>query len=204
MTSLLPRVRPAHVATVRMLAVRVAATMLAMAAPGPLRMAAAVCRRSVVALRLAAISAAAALAGGSAATTTRAIGDMRRVERMVGVDRDRLADGLLDVAQERALFRIAERDGDAVIAGARGAADAVDVALRLVRQVEIDDMGDAVDVDAAGGDVGRHQHADLAVAEILERLLAGVLGLVAVDGVGAHAGRGPAAPPPCWRRAWCG
>ena len=44
-------------------------------------------------------------------------------------------------------------------AGARGAADAVDVAFRDVRQIVIEDMGDAVDVDAAGGDVGRDQDA---------------------------------------------
>ena len=54
----------------------------------------------------------------------------------------------------------AERDRDAVGAGARGAADAVDVALRDVRQVEVDDVADAVDVDAAGGDVGRDQRLD--------------------------------------------
>ncbi len=76
--------------------------------------------------------------------------------------RDRDADQLLDVAQEGALLAVAERDRDAVGAGARGAADAVDVALRDVRQVEIDDVADAVDVDAARRDVGRHQHADLA------------------------------------------
>ena len=55
--------------------------------------------------------------------------------------------------------RVAERDRDAVGAGARGAADAVHVALRDVRQVEVDDVADAVDVDAAGGDVGRDQRA---------------------------------------------
>ena len=43
---------------------------------------------------------------------------------------DRHPDQLLDVAQEGTLLAIAERDGDAVGAGARGAADAVHVALR--------------------------------------------------------------------------
>src|SRR5688572_9126723 len=190
MTPLMPGVRPAHVATVRMLAVRVTAAVLAMASGRSLRLTAAVFGRPVgaVALRLASVSAAAALAGGSTAATTRAIGDMRGMERMVGVDRDLLPDGLFDVAQKRTLLRVAERDGDAVIAGARSATDAMDVALRFVRQVKIDHVGDAVDVDAACGDVGRHQDANLAVAEVLERLLSRVLGLVAVDGVGAHTG----------------
>src|SRR3546814_2896531 len=45
----------------------------------------------------------------------------------------------LDVAQVGAVVGIAERDGDALGAGARGAADAVDVALRLVRQFVVED-----------------------------------------------------------------
>ena len=44
-------------------------------------------------------------------------------------------------------------------AGARGAADAVDVALRHVRQVVVHDVADALDVDAARGDVGGDEHA---------------------------------------------
>src|SRR6188508_2584356 len=65
------------------------------------------------------------------------------------------ANQLLDVAQKRALLVIAERDRNAVSAGARGAADPVDVALRNVRQVVVDDVADTFDVDPARGDVGR-------------------------------------------------
>ena len=99
---------------------------------------------------------------------------------------------------------IAERDRDAVGAGARGAADAVDVGFRDVRQVVIDDVADAVDVDAAGGDVGGDQDAQLAVAEVGERALALVLRLVAVDGLGGDAGLLQMRARPCRRRAWCG
>ena len=52
------------------------------------------------------------------------------------------------------------------------------------------DMADAVDVDAAGGNVGRDQGADLAGAERGEHALAMVLRLVAVNGVGRDAGLG--------------
>ena len=99
---------------------------------------------------------------------------------------NRHPDQLLDVAQERQLVVRAERDRDAVGAGARGAADAVHVAFRDVRQVEVDDVADAVDVDAAGGDVGRDQGLDAAVAEVVEHALALVLRLVAVDRFGAR------------------
>src|SRR3546814_17783938 len=78
---------------------------------------------------------------------------------------------------------IAERDGDALGAGARGAADAVDVALRLVRQFVVDDVGVPWHVDSARGYVGRHQHAGTARAEGVSRALALVLRIVVVDGV---------------------
>ena len=66
---------------------------------------------------------------------------------------------LFDVAHERHFVAADQRDGDAFRAGARRAADAVDVALRDVGQVEVDDVADAVDVDAARGDVGGDQRA---------------------------------------------
>src|SRR3954447_13756964 len=100
--------------------------------------------------------------------------------------RDRDADQLLDVAQERPLLGVAERDRDAGGAGASRAADAVHVALRNIRQVVIDDVADAVDVDAAGGDVGRDQRAHLAGAEISQCPFALALRLVAVDGGGTE------------------
>ena len=100
---------------------------------------------------------------------------------------DRHPDQLLDVAQERQLVMRAERDRDAVGAGARGAADAVHVAFRDVGQIEVDDVADAIDVDAAGGDVGRHQRSHPAVAEVLQHALALVLRLVAVDRFGRDA-----------------
>src|SRR5262249_61908098 len=50
------------------------------------------------------------------------------------IGRDRLADQLLDVAQERQLFAIAQRDRYAVGAGARRAPDPVHVGFRDVGQ----------------------------------------------------------------------
>ena len=72
-------------------------------------------------------------------------------------DRDLLARGPLDIAQIAALVGGAEGDRNAIRAGARGAADAVDILLGNVGQVEIDDVADARDVDPARGDVGRDE-----------------------------------------------
>ena len=100
--------------------------------------------------------------------------------------RDRHPDQLLDVAQKGPLLGIAERDRDPVGAGAGGAADAVHVALRNVRQIVVDDVADALDVDAARGDVGGHQRAHASGAERRQHALALVLRLVAVDRLGGE------------------
>ena len=99
-----------------------------------------------------------------------------------------LARGALDVAQVAALVRAAEGDRDAVGAGARGAADAVDILLGNVGQVEVDDVADARDVDPARRDVGRDQHRHVAGLERGDRALALRLALVAVDRAGGDAG----------------
>src|SRR5258707_10993773 len=113
-------------------------------------------------------------------------GTHRRGRRHVLVGRrrhdgDALVGQPLDALELAALTAVAERQRDARGAGARGAADAMDVALGVSRQLVVDDVRDARDVDAARGEIGRHQHAGPAAAEIVERLLAGVLRLVAVD-----------------------
>ena len=87
-------------------------------------------------------------------------------------DRDGLADGAFDVAQQAALFSGTEGDGRALGAGTRGAADAVDIGFRHMRQIVVDHVADAIDVDAARRDVGCHQHQDLARLEAGQRLLA--------------------------------
>ena len=66
----------------------------------------------------------------------------------------------LDIAQQAALLAAAQRNRDAFRAGARRAANAVDVALRGEREVVINDVSNGIDVDAARGNVGRNQSAD--------------------------------------------
>src|SRR5262249_37486764 len=81
--------------------------------------------------------------------------------------------------------------------GAGGAADAVDVVVGDGRHVVADDVGDVIDVEPAGGDVGGHQDLEVAPAEALHRLVALGLGEVAVrlgdgEAVGGDGGGQPA------------
>ena len=80
-----------------------------------------------------------------------------------------------------------ERDADAAAPGAARAADAVDVALAILRRVEVDDVRDAVDVDPARCDVGRDERCDVAGLKARECLLALTLRLVAVHREGGLA-----------------
>ena len=113
-----------------------------------------------------------------------------REDRLAGGDRDPLG---RDVGAGEQLLRAAaavarhERDDETLLAGAAGAARAVQVRLVLVGRVGLDHQGDVVDVDAAGGDIGRDQRADAAARELLERAGATRLVQVAVDALGADA-----------------
>src|SRR5690606_7850653 len=96
----------------------------------------------------------------------------------------------VDEHPARHVVPVDERHRGARVAGAGGAPDPVQVGLLVLGALVVDDVGDVVDVDAAGGDVGRHEHVDLAVAEGPQRLLARALAEVAVDGGGGEASLG--------------
>jgi len=88
----------------------------------------------------------------------------------------------LDAAQELRLVHRDEGDGLARRTGPAGPADAVDVVLRVPRQLEVNHVRQILDVEAAGGDVGRDEDADVAVLEPVERARPLRLRTVRVDG----------------------
>jgi hypothetical protein len=69
---------------------------------------------------------------------------------MVRHNREGAPGQTLDVPEIAALLGAAEGERDAGRPGPGGPPDAMDIALRHVRDLEIDDMGDAVDIDAPG------------------------------------------------------
>ena len=74
--------------------------------------------------------------------------------------------------------------GDASALAAAGAANAVDVVFVGGGLVEVDDVADVWDVEAAGSDIGGDEDAGLVVFECFEGFLALGLGFVAVDSDG--------------------
>mgnify|MGYP003445183927 CR=1 FL=1 len=63
-----------------------------------------------------------------------------------------------------------------VFVNSSGTADAVDIGVCIFRHIVIDDVGNAQDIDTAGGDIGRHQNFDRTVTESFERRLTSLLG----------------------------
>ncbi|OIQ69459.1 hypothetical protein GALL_489410 [mine drainage metagenome] len=102
---------------------------------------------------------------------------------------DGLAGGALDGAQQMALARGDEQDGVAAASGPAGAADAVDIAFGVGRNVVVHHVADAFHVQAACGHVGGHQDVELPVLEALHHPLAQRLRHIAVErGDGEAAG----------------
>ena len=74
-----------------------------------------------------------------------------------------------------------QRDRQAAGAGAAGTADAVHVLVAGARHVEVDHQVEVVDIQAAGGHIGGHQHLAAALAEAVDGQLAVLLVLLAVQ-----------------------
>ena len=104
-----------------------------------------------------------------------------RLQASQRAHRDRLGGELLDAADHADIAALGQRDRAARAAGAAGAADAVHIVLGLHRQAEVDDMADGRHVDAARGDVGGHQDAQLAAAQCHQRAVATALRHAAVQ-----------------------
>ncbi len=100
---------------------------------------------------------------------------------------EEVVDEFFDFGLQLGLAAGDEGDGLAGGAHASGAADAVDVDFGVFGDVVIDDVGDFVDVDAAGGEVGGDEDVDFSGFESAHYFFAFVLHEVAVDGGGGDA-----------------
>ena len=89
---------------------------------------------------------------------------------------------LFNIRQIFLFLKVAEAYGHARVPRAPRAPDPVHICLGDIGQIIVEHMGKAADVNAAGGNVRGHQHADTAVLEAAQRVLPGVLAFVAVDG----------------------
>lgn len=103
-------------------------------------------------------------------------------------NRNDLLGQALDIAQVNPL--VTRTKGYSLTRGscAGGAADTMDIGLRHVRQIEIDNMADAINVDTARGNIGCDQQFRMSGAECFQRTFALGLRLVAMDGLSGKTG----------------
>jgi hypothetical protein len=81
---------------------------------------------------------------------------------------DGLADQFLDRADRLVVGGCHDGDGRAAAARPAGAADAMDLVVGVMRDVEIDHVTDVGNVESAGRHIGRDQQRDFALTELVE------------------------------------
>ena len=109
--------------------------------------------------------------GQSADRSGDAVGGVVDVEFLVDVGGDGLdlgAEFLLDAVEVEAVFPVDQVDGETEVAETAGAADTVQVGLGVLGEVEVDYHVHGLDVDTTGEEVGAHEVAHGAVAEVVE------------------------------------
>jgi hypothetical protein len=108
---------------------------------------------------------------------------------MIGMafeNRDALADCLLDIDQEGFFLDVAEGNRGTRCTRPAGTANAVNVTVRLVGQIKVNNVRDPIHIDATGCDIGRYQSTHVPGAETLDRALAVVLAFIAMNDTNLH------------------
>src|SRR6516165_8503169 len=91
------------------------------------------------------------------------------------------ANKLLDIAQEGHLLTVAQRDRGTFSTRARRTADTVHVGFRHIRQIEIHDVADAIDIDAARRNISGNERPDFTLTKGREHTFPLVLRFVTVN-----------------------
>jgi hypothetical protein len=98
------------------------------------------------------------------------------------IDRNRLSEQAFDRSKVFLFLTATEGYGRTVGTGSSRASDAVDIGFRFYGKIVVDYVGDVVDVETPGRDVGCYKYSVVTVLEPVERLGAGRLAFVAVNG----------------------
>src|SRR2546428_3667981 len=107
--------------------------------------------------------------------------------RLFAHPRNGLPDQLLDCPDASGVGGRNDGDRGAAASGAPGAADAMHIVVGVMRDVEVEDVADGGNVEAACGHVGGNQQRDFVLAELIERGRARRLVHVALEGPGRKA-----------------
>ncbi|MNC31211.1 hypothetical protein D3C75_795250 [compost metagenome] len=95
---------------------------------------------------------------------------------------------MLDQIEQVGFTRRGEGNRQAFAAGPAGTADPVDIAVRIQRQIIVEDMGNPFNVQTPGGNVRCNQELQLGIAEPFHDRFAFALGQIAMQLVAVIAG----------------
>lgn len=107
---------------------------------------------------------------------------------------NRLFQMVFDILQQFVFLMGTEGEGLSPGSGPSGSADTMDVGFGILGHVEVDDVGDVVDIDAARDDVAGHEDARFAFAKSVDGFFPPVLRLPGMNDVGGIAGSFQFAP----------
>lgn len=93
----------------------------------------------------------------------------------------RLLNQTLNSGEQFNLIGTDQRDSFPLQTGPTGTADTVHIIFGNFRQVKVDHMGQFIDVESAGRDVGGNQYAGFIGFKVVKRVAAQTLAFVAVD-----------------------
>ncbi len=102
--------------------------------------------------------------------------------------RKQLADQVFDIREQANLVGGHQGYCLARTAGTAGTADTMNVVLWHVRQVKVDYLGELVDIDAPGGDVGSHQNTGGTILKAGQGAGSGPLAFIAMNSSSINAG----------------
>ena len=95
---------------------------------------------------------------------------------------NRLACRLLNRTQQASLFRRDKQNRLAIATSTAGATNTVHIGLIVIRDIKINYMTDALNIQTAGGHIGSHNHIYLAFLKAVDSALAQCLAQIAIEG----------------------
>ena len=101
-------------------------------------------------------------------------------------DRNRFTGKFFYILDICLLFNVAEGNSPSAQPGPSGSSDAVDICLRNIGKIKVNDTGEFFDIDAPGCDIRSHQDLNLARFKMAQGRLSGSLGFISVNSGGAY------------------
>lgn len=100
---------------------------------------------------------------------------------MIRDDWDFFVNEFFDISEILPILCITESERYSTCSCSTSSTDSVNIGLRDIRNIIVDDMCQEIDIDATSRDISRDKYSGLSVFEIRERSLSSILGFISMD-----------------------